>query len=214
VKTGCFIAPLLKQHPLNWAIPNPISLSIFSVFNHETQIENLALASETELAAYHESYISTVSGFRSTEFKEGVFTDIDSNGQYDAVVFSNFQANSRNINIFTGLSGWQNQNNINIESFGLGNIENTTEKLLPKICAQSPLQVKKLKLGSLYSKRKTRKISVELENRSSKNFEVRKSKFSNLYVYLVKPKQLKFRELFICLMIKVLSQYWKKMRLF
>jgi hypothetical protein len=39
-----------------------------------------------------------------------------------------FKANSRNINIFTGLSGWQNQNNISIESFGLGNIENTTLK--------------------------------------------------------------------------------------
>jgi hypothetical protein len=186
-----FYCAIVKTTSFELGYSESLSLSIFSVFNHETQIENLALASETELAAYHDSYISTVSGFRSKEFKEGVFTDIDSNGQYDAVVFSNFQANSRNINIFTGLSGWQNQNNINIESFGLGNIENTTEKLLPKISKLSPIQMKKVKVRKAIFKKNTIKISMELENTSSKSFEFSKSKFSNFYAYLVKPEQVK-----------------------
>ena len=186
-----FYCAIVKTTSFELGYSESISLSIFSVFNHEVQIENKALASETELAAYHDSYISTVSGFRSKELKEGVLTDIDSNGNYDAIVFSNFQANSRNINIFTGLSGWQNQNNVEIKSFGLGNVEQTTEKLLPKISKLSPILVKKVKVRKAIFRKNTVKISVELENTSAKSFEFSKSKFSNFYAYLVKPEQVK-----------------------
>jgi hypothetical protein len=51
--------------------------------------------------------------------------------------------------------------------------------------------VKKVKVRKAIFKKNTIKISMELENTSSKSFEFSKSKFSNFYAYLVKPEQVK-----------------------